>query len=541
MTKLAAPGESGGLPLADIQGNILTAYGKNGFPKGRYLLINVRNAEAGRELIRWLYPAVTTAVRWPSGKYAHFGNDLAVRPLVAVNIAFTFWGLAALGVPVRTLDSFPDEFIDGMRRRAVILGDRIPDAPEPLWDEVWSHEDEVDSGKQVHVLITLNAQIGEDGEAVPELDEWTRRIRDYCAASNKALALLKGHDGKRRDYQELSAIMETVDGKPQASPREHFGFVDGISDPVFAGQFSAEVEAERVRGNGKLGRDGTWRPLATGEFLIGYPDEAQENSVGGMLRTFGRNGTFIAYRKLQQNVVAFRNWIDATVGRFGAVYGIPDPVAARATLLAKIAGRWPDGAPLSLFPDYARWVGAPALDPKSIEARRRLADFAYFDDPHGIKCPIASHIRRANPRDGGGPLFTDGTKPAVTGTVLTDRRRILRRGLPYGVADPAATTEGETGIVMLIMCASLGRQFEFMQQQWVNYGADAHVGNDTDPLIGLHCPTAKFVIPADPLEGRAPFIADQLPQFVATRGGAYFFCPSMNALQMLGLGIVDPT
>ena len=80
-----------------------------------------------------------------------------------------------------------------------------------------------------------------------------------------------------------------------------------------------------------------------------------------------------------------------------------------------------------------------------------------------------------------------------------------------------------------------------MQQQWVNYGSDANAGNDTDPLIGLHGSKAKFVIPGDPSSGRPPFIADALPQFVETRGGAYFFMPSMSALQMLGLGIIDPT
>lgn len=541
MTKLATPDTAGGLPLGDIQGNILTAYGKEGFPKGRYLLINVRDADAGRALVRWLYPYITTAVRWPSRKYANFGAREVARPVVAINIAFTFWGMDALGVPVRTLDSFPDEFIDGMARRSVILGDSIPDAPRPEWDKVWQHEVDQERGKAVHILITMNAQMGDDGQPVPELDQWTRQIRDYCANSDKKLALLAGHDAKGRDYQELSAIMDVVDGTPTPSPREHFGFTDGISDPLFAGQFSAEVEAQRVRGNGKLGRDGVWRPLATGEFLLGYPDEAQEIPIGGMLRTFGRNGTFIAYRKLQQNVVAFSNWIDTTAPLFGAVYGIGDPVAARATLLAKIAGRWPDGMPLALYPDYACWSQAATLDPRSVEVRRLLSDYTYFDDPQGIKCPIASHTRRANPRDGNGPLPSDGTKPGPSGTVLTDRRRILRRGLPYGTPDPAVKKEGETGIVMLIMCANLGRQFEFMQQQWVNYGADAQSGNDTDPLIGLHGSKCKFVIPADPLNDRAPFITPPLPQFVETRGGAYFFCPSMSALQMLGMGVVDPT
>ena len=44
------------LDLADIQGNILTAYGKLGFPKGRNLVFNVRRPDAGRAFVRWCGP-----------------------------------------------------------------------------------------------------------------------------------------------------------------------------------------------------------------------------------------------------------------------------------------------------------------------------------------------------------------------------------------------------------------------------------------------------------------------------------------------------
>jgi hypothetical protein len=32
-----------------------------------------------------------------------------------------------------------------------------------------------------------------------------------------------------------------------------------------------------------------------------------------------------------------------------------------------------------------------------------------------------------------------------------------------------------------------------------------------------------------------------MPQFVETRGGEYFFVPSMTALRMIAQGLVDPT
>jgi deferrochelatase/peroxidase EfeB len=140
-----------------------------------------------------------------------------------------------------------------------------------------------------------------------------------------------------------------------------------------------------------------------------------------------------------------------------------------------------------------------------------------------------------------GPLPARGLQTGKSGTVLSNRRRVIRRATPYGPPTLGDRTDAERGMVMLILCASLARQFEFVQQQWINYGSDTNAGNDTDPLVGLHDAKAKFVIPADPASGHAPFIAEGLPQFVESKGGAYFFMPGVTALTMLGLGIIDPT
>ena len=91
------------LDLADIQGNILTAYGKLGFPKGCILLLNIRDAAKGRVLLNALLPRVTTALRWRSSKQVHMGPAPMQRPDVALNLAFTFWGLLSLNTPIRTL------------------------------------------------------------------------------------------------------------------------------------------------------------------------------------------------------------------------------------------------------------------------------------------------------------------------------------------------------------------------------------------------------------------------------------------------------
>jgi Dyp-type peroxidase family len=521
------------LELAAIQGNILTGYGRLGFPKARFLLFHIGDPAAGRAFVETLRPRVTTALRWKSTRNdVPVGKVVVTRPAVAINIAFTFRGLLALGVPTRTLRGMPDDFIDGMLARAAVLGDDVLDNTPDHWDPVWQPD-----RPSVHILVTLNAQAGLDGEPVPELATVTD---DLCALAAQlstdtpgAVTLLAGHRGPAQKWQELSAIMQGG----QATPFEHFGFMDAIGDPIFSGQYPGGEEKDRAIGQGAVDGMGNWRPLATGEFLLGWPDEAQEIAGAAMPLEFSRNGSFFSYRKLHQHVEAFRAWVDETATHLAASWGIPNPEDARETLMAKMAGRWRDGVPLIAAPDIASWHAFNARFTDPNERARALVEFRYQDDPQGIRCPVTAHMRRANTRDMLDPRATAAPKERM-GSALNNRRRILRRGLPYGAAD---SSDGEHGIVMLAHCASLSRQFEFVQQQWMNYGLDFNAGNDSCPLVGNHGPGARFVIAADPAGGHAPFVAAGLPQFVSTRGGDYFFAPSMTALRMIGTGVVDPT
>ncbi len=120
---------------------------------------------------------------------------------------------------------------------------------------------------------------------------------------------------------------------------------------------------------------------------------------------------------------------------------------------------------------------------------------------------------------------------------------MTRRGLPYGrpVApnEPVSDRE-ERGVIFMALNASLSRQFEFVQQQWIEYGNDAHQGNDKDMLMGNHGGQGKFVVQGDTTATNPPFICSHLPNFVELRGGDYFFLPSITALGMIAMGLVDP-
>ena len=165
--------------------------------------------------------------------------------------------------------------------------------------------------------------------------------------------------------------------------------------------------------------------------------------------------------------------------------------------------------------------------------------FDYGDDLAGSKCPVGAHMRRANPR-GALEFGVDGAFD--TPGALVNRRRIARRGLPYGETPDPPDDNGDHGIIFMAIGASISRQFEFVQQQWMNYGNDFKLANDKDPMIGNQSDDGgRMVIETDPAGTDAPYFCSGIPRFVETRGGDYFFVPSLTALARIASGRIDPT
>ncbi len=538
------------LDLADIQGNVVRAYGQYGYPHARYFCFNVSSPVAGRVFVDNLRAQVTTAERWARGSRNYRGEDAVPRPPVTVNTAFTFRGLMSLNLPTRTLRQMPDEFIDGMAKRAIIIGDTGPSGVEH-WDRVWRDGCQyapASPDSVVHIWVSVNAQAEPDGSAVPELEAKTDWLRRLCKESAGGVRMLTGHGPDNAEYQAAKALMAS-DGKGNQVPtgKEHFGYTDGIGNPVFSGQYEPEIEAQQVIGRGKLLPDQTWAPLATGEFILGYPDESQALPPTAPPADFLRNGTFMAFRKLHQNVAAFNEYLDETAAVFAREMNMPVP-EARETVMAKFIGRWSDGVPLIAAPTFADWkafgqrFGDLSKPENRLAFEQALIDFKFRDDLAGSRCPVGAHIRRVNTRDLLDPKITSKDVSQLSGSALNNRRRILRRGLPYGSFDPADDGDDkEHGVAFIVMCASLFRQFEFIQQQWIHYGLDFNAGNDTCPVLGNRDQSDRFVIQNDPKGGKPPFICNHLPQFVTAHGGDYFFIPSITALRMIAMGIVDPT
>jgi Dyp-type peroxidase family len=305
--------------------------------------------------------------------------------------------------------------------------------------------------------------------------------------------------------------------------KEHFGFHDGISQPSIKG-FGDRADAPDA--------------ISAGEFILGYKNAYDQftkspcvpaDSVANRMlpaspdgsRDLGKNGTYIVFRQLVQDVQGFWKYMDEAT-RDGKAQ--PDETAM-VRFASKIVGRWPSGAPLVLSPD---------ADNSS------LADVSTFEfrksDDSGLKCPIASHVRRTNPRDSLDMKAPESVK-------VSNKHRILRRGRSYGPPLAAsmrpmdclnaAECADERGLYFIALNSDIGRQFEFVQNAWVNNPKFNGLHEERDPLIGNHSrpgdpkTTGTFCVAENGLRRRY----SNLPEFVTTKGGAYFFMPGINCLK----------
>ncbi len=488
--------EFSAVELGDIQGIILSAHGH--LPYASYLFFRIERREGAGSWLERLAPSVTTASRW---RVSADGNK--IKPPVTLNIGLTFQGLKALGLPEAALNTFEPEFAMDMAARAVILGDDGTGAPE-RWVVGGP------STEPVHGVLVLNAL---DERGIDREREEQRRI--LAAASGAVVEVAEEH------------------GFRPSSSKEPLGFLDGISQPT----------VERTVGNPE--------PSATvvraGEFVLGYlngydeypltpgvPAEADPQNIlpglpdGGVRgwKDLGGRGSFMVYRKLAQDVAGF--WTYVAEQAVKGADGRPDPIDM-VRLASKCIGRWPSGAPLTLAPDHD--------DPElGADADRNNAFTFIYLDREGYGCPIGSHIRRANPRD------SRIDEPPTQSIATSNRHRILRRSVSYGkdlfpradvetgrFPQPLADDGEERGIHFVAINASIRRQFEFLQTTWCNASSFNGLLDNKDPLIGDNDGTGTMVIQQSPLRRQLP----RFPRVVTTRGGGYFFLPSLTALHYL--------
>ena len=358
-----------------------------------------------------------------------------------------------------------------------VVGDVGPHAPE--------HWEGGLGGPDIHAMAWLRTDSDQGRE------EATRIIRAEMEATGGV---------EIRFVQDTMALAHE---NGIGSEGEHFGFADPISQPPIEG-----ADTPSYPGDGVLEADGTWRPLKPGEFLLGYEDEAGPDGTQVPepfeLRL---NGTYMVFRKLYQDVAAFRRYL-ATAAK--SLYGSDDQYH-QDLVAAKIMGRWRSGCPLDLSPE--KDDPAIAADPQ------RRNNFTYAGDDQGLRCPLGSHLRRSNPR--ATPLEARDRGEAAP--VDPARRRVRPAS-----ADGALEDDGvDRGLINLFIQADIERQFEFVQKEWMKGGEFIGLDpNEQDPINGVGGEGSQMSVPG----AKRPFLFD-LPTFVRVKGGEYLFVPGLNALE----------
>jgi Dyp-type peroxidase family len=418
----------------------------------RYEFLSFRQPASGRAWLAGLVEKVGT------GRIVETGGAADAR---WVTVAFTWNGLRALGVDEAALDTFPEEFRQGMVARAQVLGDTGANHPDNWVGGLASPD--------LHAIVILFAR---------DVAERERCAREHAGF----LAELGG--------VEVLSSLDLGATPPFEYAHDHFGYRDRLSQPTIEGLVEGLSEHQSL---------GIGPPSKPGEFFLGYTDEDGVIPPLPQPEVLSRNGSYLAYRRLEEHVGAFRAFLRE--------HG--ETPEGEELLAAKLMGRWRSGAPLVLAPDK----DDPALgaDP----SRNNNFDYGKMD-PHGYAIPLGSHIRRMNPRDTAYKM---------------QRRRIIRRGGTYGPHLPeGAPDDGqERGIAAFVGCASLVRQFEFLQNVWVNDPEFQELGNERDPFIGTQDGSYDYTIPKRPIKRKIV----GLPAFTTLRGGAYFFLPGIRALQYL--------
>jgi Dyp-type peroxidase family len=461
-----------------------------------YLLLKIQDARGCGQWLRELLPELTTAATRPREEVHQRDSCL--------NLAITWEGLKALGLEHEALEMFPFEFRKGMAARARVLGDTGSCAPEH-WEFGGTREGH--SQRELHLLLLL---YGRDDQV---LDALLARHRERFEAA-----------GLREIYCQRARHMreqEEFAGKPHTFFREHFGFRDALSQPAIEGFLDPE------------GAPPSYDPvpLKAGEFILGYENEYGEEPPSPSVRAsqdpsgwlaesqeeegrkdLGRHGTYLVLRKLQQDVRSFNDFVEQHKAL--AARHTPEPEKQAEWLKSRMIGRWPNGAPL--LPGEAEQPAQPPMTEHGISNT-----FDFRDDPHGFGCPLTSHTRRANPRDSLPPDRKLSLK-------ISRRHRILRRGIPYGPRYEEDRESQERGLVFVSLNASISRQFEFIQQSWMNNEKAAGLYDERDPVTSS-VESGRLTLPAQPLR----HCLTGLPLFVTMKGGGYFFLPGVRALHFL--------
>ncbi|THH05549.1 dyp-type peroxidase [Phellinidium pouzarii] len=461
--------------LNDLQGDVIL-----GLPKRTedFIFFNIQDANAFKTDLKQLIPAITTTaqikkLRDDISEHKRCGRPGLIKT-VGINIAFSNLGLKKLGIT----DELDDPAFDaGQLASAQALGDQGFVDSSNKFDPNWLPE--FKSETDGVVLIA--------GDSRTSVVEGAHKVENIFGASIRKVLVVKGQ----------------VRPGPEKG-HEHFGFLDGISSPAIE-TLTKPLPGQIV--------------VPPGVLICGT--EGDVDSAGNAVTrpAWAKNGSFLVYRHFNQLVPEFNKFLEDNPLEFPNI-----PREQGSELLgARLFGRWKSGAPVYLTPTHD--------NPKLAADKQHNNDFDYSEDPlDQTRCPFAAHIRKANPR---ADLKDFGA------TALT-QHMLVRQSIAFG-AELAAdeieshTTRLDRGLAFVCYQSNLSNGFEFVQKSWVNAtnfppktinGVAYNSG--FDPIIGQNSGAPRQTDGMNPLNANAE---TTLPiDFIVSKGGQYYFTPSISAL-----------
>ena len=460
--------------LGNLQGNILTSHGRH---FAMHILFRFSpDLGAAKAALKKLRKAgfITSAAEQDAQTVRK-----KARPTVDEafgTVLLTASGLSALGLPVP--HGFGDSlnppgpsvsvsFAQPMRAAAAELGDR----PAQDWEPTYQ--------KDIHGMLIVAYGNGTDDDTQPVLDRLfaeAEAARGILEAGATVLAVEGGH--------------AHVLGN---QPREQFGFVDGISQPLYR---TTDIDPT-------LPRDRFDQSAGLVSLLVADPFSAAPDAFA----------SFFVFRKLEQNVSGWRKAVAATAAKLAM---------APALVGGMAVGRFQNGDPVIE-------EGGGGAPPKASPDN----NFNYSGDAAGLLCPYHGHIRKVNPRGDTERNFGPGVDAL---TAVERSRRIARRGITYGNRDSDLSDAPSEGVGLLFMCyqANIADQFCFMQKNWVNndqFGRPSPAAGQ-DAVIGQGSHAVDQLWP-QPQGGPGAVALADFGKFVTNRGGEFFLAVSIPTIEAL--------
>jgi Dyp-type peroxidase family len=467
--------------LDEIQGNILKSHGRN---HAVHLFLTFKgDIEAAKQWIgNFTHKYVTSALA-QAEEAKQYRQNKDVPGKIFANFFLTRAGYMHLGYKYEELP-VENPFRQGMKDANIQneLGDDVQQ-----WDPGFKDH-------EIHALVLLAA----DKIVGPRTQEAKLKEQKNQELLRKQPALLA--QKVEAIKQELTAIAEVVHediGYVLRSPDtgaeiEHFGFRDGVSQPLF---LKGDIDKEKE--HSKFSK---WDPCAPLNLVL------FKDPLGQKQESYG---SFLVYRKLEQNVKAQNEDVVHKLAEKLKGSGAPNPDLAGAYTM----GRFKDGTPVVL---------EKTPSPKEPEEN----NFNYKEDQQGLKCPFHAHTRKVNPR-GDTPVPLKEEK----------MHRIVRRGINYGTL-PSEEPEKDAGLLFMCFQASLSNQFNFMQKAWAKERNFVQRDVGTDTLIGVEKKDDQGQVVTETYQwptnwGEPGQTEADFSHWVTMKGGEYFFAPSMSFLKSL--------